>query len=104
MVWSEHDNRFKQLNSQLMRECEAADWVSRPGALAPDVTHCVFIWALRRLFSMQYAAPSMSAAAPACTTIQYIIVSLLAHDILIGTGGHTSALRCVRPCRARDDE
>ena len=31
MVWGEHDNNFKELNSQLLRECDAADWVSRPG-------------------------------------------------------------------------
>ena len=35
MVWSEHDNRFKQLNSELMRECQAADWVSQSGAPPP---------------------------------------------------------------------
>jgi len=39
MVWSEHDNNFKQLNSQLLREVEAADWVSRPGTSWPSVTY-----------------------------------------------------------------
>ena len=38
MVWSEHDNRFKQLNSELLREVEAADWVSRPGTSSPPLT------------------------------------------------------------------
>ncbi len=57
MVWSEHDNNFKQLNSQLLREVEAADWVSRPGTLSPPVMH-VDISASK--------VPRMHSAAPSC--------------------------------------
>jgi hypothetical protein len=39
MVWSEHDNNFKALNSQLLKECDAADWVSRPGVLLGLKSH-----------------------------------------------------------------
>ena len=28
MVWGEHDNRFKELNSQLLREAAEMDWTS----------------------------------------------------------------------------
>ena len=31
MVWGEHDNRFKQLNSQLLKECGQLDWTGRAG-------------------------------------------------------------------------
>ena len=32
MVFGEHDNNFKELNSQLLRECGALDW-TRAGTL-----------------------------------------------------------------------
>lgn len=35
MVWGEHDNNFKALNSQLLKEVEALDWTH--GAYAQDV-------------------------------------------------------------------
>lgn len=31
MVWGEHDNRFKELNSQLLRECSQLDWTGHAG-------------------------------------------------------------------------
>ena len=31
MVWGEHDNRFKQLNSQLLKECGQLDWTGHAG-------------------------------------------------------------------------
>lgn len=31
MVWSEHDNRFKELNSQLLKECSQLDWTGHAG-------------------------------------------------------------------------
>lgn len=31
MVWGEHDDRFKQLNSQLLKECGQLDWTSHAG-------------------------------------------------------------------------
>lgn len=31
MVWGEHDNRFKELNSQLLKECSQLDWTSQAG-------------------------------------------------------------------------
>lgn len=34
MVWSEHDNNFKELNSQLLKEVKALDWTQ--GAYAAD--------------------------------------------------------------------
>lgn len=34
MVWSDHDNNFKELNSQLLREVQALDWTR--GAYAAD--------------------------------------------------------------------
>ena len=33
MVFGEHDNNFKELNSQLLRECGALDW-TRAGTLS----------------------------------------------------------------------
>ncbi len=32
MVWGEHDNNFKQLNSQLLKSCTQLDWTAQPGA------------------------------------------------------------------------
>ena len=31
MVWGEHDNRFKELNSQLLKECSQLDWTGHAG-------------------------------------------------------------------------
>jgi WLM domain len=31
MVWGDHDNNFKQLNSQLLREAAQLDWTAQPG-------------------------------------------------------------------------
>ena len=31
MVWGEHDNRFKELNSQLLKECTQLDWTGHAG-------------------------------------------------------------------------
>jgi WLM domain len=36
MVWGEHDNNFKALNSQLLKEVEALDWTR--GAYAQDMS------------------------------------------------------------------
>ena len=31
MVWGEHDNRFRELNSQLLKECSHLDWTGHAG-------------------------------------------------------------------------
>ncbi|KAA6422824.1 MAG: hypothetical protein FRX49_07359 [Trebouxia sp. A1-2] len=31
MVWGQHDNRFKELNSQLLKECSQLDWTGHAG-------------------------------------------------------------------------
>lgn len=38
MVYSEHDNPFKELNSQLKREVEALDWRNAPGGRAAGIS------------------------------------------------------------------
>ena len=42
MVWSEHDNRFKQLNSQLLKECNELDWTSHAGHAVSDLNDPAF--------------------------------------------------------------
>lgn len=42
IVWGDHDDNFKQLNSQLLREAKQLDWTSQPGVAAcmcADGTH-----------------------------------------------------------------
>ena len=42
MVWSEHDNRFKTLNSQLLKECAALDWTGHAGHAVSGMTDRAF--------------------------------------------------------------
>lgn len=42
MVWSEHDNRFKELNSQLLKECSQMDWTSHAGHAVSGTTEPSF--------------------------------------------------------------
>ena len=42
MVWSEHDNRFKDLNSQLLKECSQMDWTSHAGHAVSGTTEPAF--------------------------------------------------------------
>jgi WLM domain len=40
MVWGDHDNNFKQLNSQLLREAAQLEWTSQPGRALRDDSMC----------------------------------------------------------------
>ena len=42
MVWGEHDNRFKQLNSQLLKECGQLDWTGRAGLAVSGLQEAAF--------------------------------------------------------------
>ena len=42
MVWGEHDNRFKELNSQLLKECSQLDWTSHAGHAVSGMTDPAF--------------------------------------------------------------
>ena len=42
MVWSEHDNRFKELNSQLLKECTQMDWTGHAGHAVSGTTDSAF--------------------------------------------------------------
>ena len=42
MVWGEHDNRFKELNSQLLKECSQMDWTSHAGHAVSGTTDPAF--------------------------------------------------------------
>ena len=42
MVWSEHDNRFKELNSQLLKECSQMDWTGHAGYAVSEGTDPAF--------------------------------------------------------------
>ena len=42
MVWGEHDNRFKELNSQLLKECSQLDWTGHAGHAVSGMTDPAF--------------------------------------------------------------
>ena len=42
MVWGEHDNRFKELNSQLLKECSQLDWTGHAGHATSGMTDPAF--------------------------------------------------------------
>ena len=42
MVWGEHDNRFKQLNSQLLKECSQLDWTGHAGLAVSGIQQAAF--------------------------------------------------------------
>ena len=42
MVWGEHDNRFKELNSQLLKECSQMDWTGHAGHAVSGTTDPAF--------------------------------------------------------------
>ena len=42
MVWGEHDNRFKELNSQLLKECSQMDWTGHVGHAVAGTTDPAF--------------------------------------------------------------
>lgn len=42
MVWGEHDNRFKQLNSQLLKECGQLDWTGHAGLAVSGLQEAAF--------------------------------------------------------------
>ena len=45
MVWGDHDNNFKQLNSQLLREAAQLDWTAQPGGEC-NLPACAYMIAL----------------------------------------------------------
>ena len=42
MVWGDHDNRFKELNSQLLKECNQLDWTGHAGHAVSGTSNPAF--------------------------------------------------------------